>query len=134
MEESGPCYVPSLGDSAVWSSNERHRFSDWWDQEVYETHRGLKLTRKNLVFALRTTDGGSHVDEILSDEAYHWLATKGDANTFAVDGGIVGTISLDGSEIGPPPGQDAKPILHGHWATMRQIVWELDDALIGLGY
>ncbi|RYE84675.1 MAG: hypothetical protein EOO65_01835 [Methanosarcinales archaeon] len=91
------------------------KFTEWWSQEVYSTAAGLELTRKNLVFALRMQDGGGHVDDEITDKAYHWLATKGD----------------DRAEVIHPSGNTN--VNNGHWATMRQIAWEMDQTLISHG-
>lgn len=88
------------------------KFGKWWNQEIYSTAAGLRFTRKNLVFALRMQDGGGHVDERVTDKAYHWLATKGDDNL----------------NVFHPTGNQT--IRNGHWATMRQIAWEVDNTLL----
>jgi hypothetical protein len=71
-------YIPILGTSSSLDAMNKYRFSKWWDQTVYITHRGLKLSRKNLVCSLRSQDGGAHVDDNLKSESYHWLKTQGD--------------------------------------------------------
>lgn len=124
--QEGSTYFAPLGDITWITGKPGHLpFSKWWSEVVYTTVRGIELTRKNLVFALRTFDGG-HVDGSLRDEAYHWLATQADPRvTVAPSGGV--NISLNG-----PVGGQA-PVPNGHWATMRQIAWELDKALIEIG-
>lgn len=45
-------------------------FEDWWKQPVFVDPHDRKLTRKNLVFAVRSQDGGAHYDEYLREDAY----------------------------------------------------------------
>lgn len=48
----------------------RRPFSKWWDDIVFETEQGQKLSRKNLIFRVRTHDGGAHVDDNIKDSTY----------------------------------------------------------------
>ncbi len=82
-------------------------FDDWWEEKVFETTDGRILTRKNVVFSIRDTDGGSHFDSEWGDEAYQILATVNDSQVTCAN----------------------KPIPFAHLATMRQIAWELERSL-----
>jgi hypothetical protein len=116
-DDQGLRYAPRLGSPARL---EKLPFSKWWDQKVYENARGLTLSRKNLVCSLRSQDGGGHVDDKLTDEAYYSFLAYGDHHgwnderTLSVDSGI--------------------PVQNAHWMTMRQIAWEVDQALIASGF
>lgn len=130
-------------------------FSKWWEQTVFVTTRGLQLSRKNIVFAMRNQDGGGHVDDSFKDEAYHWLKAYGDIYIEATDGAqfllyldwaafpekdnIVCTAFFEGGRpliatTSDPPTPDAIPLAEAHWASMRQIAWEANVALAEAGY
>lgn len=138
-------------------------FQKWWDQIVYQTDRNLSLSRKNLIFAMRNTDGGGHVDPVTKNEAYHWLSAYGDiAVQRHVDNPEYGNFTIylgaamkqspeEGKAVlsanfeegenkfstntGPDPlPSDAQPIKHAHWASIRQIAWEAEQAFVSLGY
>lgn len=94
----------------------RVSFSKWWESTVFRATNGRTLTRKNVVFHLRSQDGGSHVDRVIKEEAYHWLR-----------------VDLDPS-VRAGVGNKQGPITNAHWATMRQIAWELDHSLRQSGY
>lgn len=82
----------------------------WWSQVIYTTRKSLQLKRMNLIFSMRNQDGGGHVDGHLDNETYRWLAVD-------VDPGMRIT------------GTNAGPVTGAHWASMRQIAWEVDEAL-----
>jgi hypothetical protein len=106
--------LPRLNESH--SSGLLHlQFQTWWGKEIiYKDHpKGLELTRKRLIFALRCQDGGGHIGD-LTDPAYvhfkaggGWFVGKGD---------------------GPP-----KPMVEALTATMRQVAWEITQTLEQLG-
>jgi hypothetical protein len=89
---------------------------------------GKKLSRKNLIFALRHQMGGGHVDANITDDALQWLVRG--AHVLSPEqwkdaqGNVVES---------PAPEVASGPVPNGHWATMRQIGWELDFALTSLG-
>jgi hypothetical protein len=154
-------YVPALagGKTDHYPQVQYHR---WWQTAVFATETGRQLTRKNLVFALGNQDGGRHVDKTLRDEAYHWLKEQGDIHIrdlaedadyvlffnpkWAAPGGGDGSVNFraffheGGSEasIGVsmmwPPPPDAKPLKNAHWATVRQMGWEADEAFKAAGF
>lgn len=86
-------------------------FGKWWDQCLFYPNTGISLSRKNLVFIVRSQDGGSHVDGHLSNLDYRTIRTVGQPNVWV---GI-------GDQEGSPPGNTV-------WAIMRQIAWELDES------
>ena len=82
-------------------------FATWWEQPVFQTRGENRLTRSDLVWILRTKDGGSHIDEEISDPAYVALAED------AVPGMTLGS----------------EPIRDIHLVVMRQIAWEVEVSL-----
>ncbi len=82
-------------------------FSKWYDEPIYKNGKGQVLSRKNLIFSLRSQDGGSHIDPKLTDESYVSLKTDPD-----------GRVRVNGL-----------PIENAHFATMRQIAWEVEKSL-----
>jgi len=97
--------------------------SKWWDEPVYRAigepdrrslfGEGRTISRRNLVFHLRSQDGGAHVDGALKDQAYVDLALR----------------SGTGIEIINPDGS-YRPVPFPHLATMRQIAWEVEQSLL----
>jgi hypothetical protein len=82
----------------------------WYSEAVFFTGNGKALSRKNLIFSLRNQMGGSHVDPTIKDE---------------------GNVTDD---IAPFAAMSGGAVPNGHFATMRQIAWELDASLIRAGY
>lgn len=112
--DNGPMYHPVL-DRAF---NRRHvTFQHWWDEVLFTNKSNVDIARKNLVFSLRSQDGGSHFDKSLPDDAY--LSLKGAKDT--------GMWAFSGN--GPYNIADAIPIKHGHLAIMRQVSFELIETL-----
>jgi hypothetical protein len=100
-------FVPLLG-----TQSERHRklrFGEWWDRDIIYRNGDLRITRKNLVFALRNFEGGAHFDHV-RDPQYAKFA-KESAWTFTPAGGQ--SQKMYGIEL----------------ATMRQVAWELLESL-----
>lgn len=95
-------------------------FAKWWRQEVYTNLRGQSLSRMNLVFGLSSKDGGAHVDKKMLNDEYFAFSRKSDHVTW------------DGSkQFALRDGLDHS---NDHLFTVRQIGWELEYALIDLGY
>lgn len=92
------------------------KFQQWWEGKVYENANRYKLSRKNLVSTLRNQDGGGHIDDHIRDGAYHFLSMN-PLQSFSVD-----------METG-----QSTPTRNAHWATMRQVAWELDESLKLIG-
>ena len=104
-------YMPMLDRLAVERSK-KVKFKTWWSEPIFENSYGQPLSRMNLVFALRSQDGGSHFDSELPQSPY--LNLKNDAQGLQF-------IKYDGS---PPV-----PIRNAHTATMRQIAFELEQSI-----
>lgn len=100
-----PLFVADEGEPPLWQRN--LSFNRWMDEVVYFNDKKHSLTRKNLIFTMRDKDSGGHFDPKINDEAY--VDFRMDAD----------------STIRTPLG----PLKGGHFATMRQIAWELDKSL-----
>lgn len=98
------------------------RFKQWWHEQIFESPKGGRLTRETFCAALRNQDGGAHVDAEL-DQAYARFSREGDHMSI----NAVGSITITGLDV-----EGRKP-LPGHFASMRQISWELDQALVSIG-
>lgn len=104
------------------------KFSKWWNQDIYSTPPKLTLTRSRLVKALRSQDGGSHYDPNRTDREHHSLAEVGDPNIIK-NGEFVGAhFSLSSTEESELLPGDTN-ISGAHWASMRQIAWEVEQAI-----
>lgn len=133
--------LESHSDSWKWMS-----FNKWWNEAVYEAWNGRTLSRKNLVFALRSQDGGAHADEFIRDEDYQQFKTLMDprlqrnklragertgfrfvdAGGVKVRGPFLGAISGSPTDARrPDENSDWEPIPGAHLASMRQIAFEL---------
>lgn len=109
-KESSAEYVPLLD-----SGPERHRllpFSKWWEDEQIFRDGEFSLTRRKLVFTLRSQEGGAHFDEVQQNPHYERLARE--TKTAPV---VIGA------------GRPATPIMKAELASMRQIAWELLESL-----
>lgn len=86
-------------------------FDTWWNEVVYaESSDGQyksQLTRKDMVYIMRTQDGGAHVDTRITNDLYHSLSRGAGWR-------------IDGTD---------QPIKDAHFATMRQMAWELTVSL-----
>ncbi|MEM1008304.1 MAG: hypothetical protein AAGJ35_04810, partial [Myxococcota bacterium] len=91
-------------------------FGKWWEGSVYRNQSGKVLTRKNLVFSMRSQDGGAHVDDNYKDREYHSFVKFGDHVAQSADGSI--SINTQGDNL-----KD----LHLH--VMRQMSWEVLHSL-----
>ena len=113
-ENPGALYVPLLANGP--QPIRYLQFQRWWEEAVYQDQKKRTLSRKNIVSSLRDQEGGAHFDARLTEETYIGIAKEDSAKWYW-------TIN----------GQDAGPIRPGpHLATMRQIAWELEQALIPL--
>lgn len=110
-------YTPHLAGAPFGA--ELVTFDEWWDENVIQRTVGASLSRKKLVFALRSQDGGSHVDRNLTDDGYVYLSKRG-GNWFSSSGN-------SNSQV------EHSPMENGHWASMRQIGWEIDESLKLIG-
>ncbi|AMA58064.1 hypothetical protein [Bradyrhizobium sp. CCGE-LA001] len=84
------------------------KFQEWWEEPVFGAADGRTLSRKNVVFSLRSQDGGAHFDENWGNDLSKMIATTNDEQLTTGDG---------------------KPIANAHLGTMRQIAWELTETL-----
>lgn len=91
------------------------RFTHWWNDEGIFLDGSLRLTRKNLVFNLRSREGGAHVDATQDDPNYLRMAYEAITTPRLLS-------SLGGKE-------DNSPILGAELASMRQITFELLKSL-----
>lgn len=84
--------------------------------QIFHPTTGITLTRNKIIQTVRSKDGGAHVDDHLSDQAYHVLRTVGDPS-------VLMAIN-DGEEFGP-----------GNlvWPIVRQIGWELIHTITNQG-
>lgn len=104
-------------------------FSRWWEETVFETVRQREiipngatpyiadktLSRKNIVFFMRSQDNGSHFDRELRDEAYSAMAKW--RTGFEYELGETGVFNR---------------VPNPHLATVRQIAWELEQTLVSI--
>jgi hypothetical protein len=120
-------FIPNLEtgkDSWEWLS-----FSKWWEEEIFRIPSGQKLSRKNLVFAMRSQDGGAHVDEEIRDADYAILRSYNDPRMTRSKYRpgekprlqFRPTISISPHVVE----DDYEPVPHAHLATMRQIAFEI---------
>lgn len=107
-ENSG--YVPRLGESS--NENRNVQFDRWWTSDLIYRSREKTLSRRELVFALRDKEGGSHFDPQLNDDGY--LAMTRDATR--------------GWYVTTDNGPSAR-LLGLELASMRQVAWELIESL-----
>ncbi len=101
-------YLPAKAEGSRPTYNSQ--FPNWWTSEIVYRSGDIRVSRRQLIFALRNKDGGSHFDPELDNDGYLEMSRVG---AFMV--------SLDGRE-------DA-PLLGLEHATMRQISWELEETL-----
>ncbi len=106
-----------------WNRETWIPFSKWWSGEVYSNAAGLTLSRMNLIFYLRSQDGGAHVDETLRDEAYYRFVKFGDHVSTNRSGTL--TLNAAGGSV------DTSNV---HWESVRQIASEVRYTLARLGY
>lgn len=89
----------------VWAR--RLSFAKWYDEElIFESSHGAQMKRKNLIHHLRSSDGDSHVDPTLNK---NYVALKRDSDS---------RLKMNGD-----------PIPNAHYASMRQIGWEIEESL-----
>ena len=86
-------------------------FDKWWNGTIFEVTGQNRMTRKNLVFAMRTQDGGAHYDRDIRDESYIRLG-RDPLGPISIEYGGVELDNLD-----------------AHLASMRQISWELQHSI-----
>lgn len=82
------------------------KFSDWWNEIIFDNLKGSQLTRRDIVLGLANKEGGAHVDQKLNS-AYETITRNSQFWTFE---------SADGSK--PLEGRMER-------VTMRQISHEI---------
>lgn len=122
LDENGVECVPAedrfIGKNRTWL-----KFSEWYEECLFHPTSGLSLSRKNMIFSMRTQDGGAHVDSHITDEGYRSFSLGGIPNVRADEKGLYfGKNGFSGAPI-----KDTK------LAVLRQISWELDQSLIQIG-
>ncbi|RDC60946.1 hypothetical protein HME9302_02163 [Alteripontixanthobacter maritimus] len=95
------------------------RFGKWWEQSVFTNEHGRAISRRELTFYIRSTDGGAHVDKAHANTEYHDFSKNGGHVTWSEDKKFYSQLSV--------------PQQNTHWQTMRQITWELDYVIKRLG-
>lgn len=119
---SGAKYTPWLGRGFGQRTVD---FDTWWNGCAFRHRSGDTLSRKELVSSLRDQDGGSHVDGRLTDTAYRRMSDNADELASFENGSV--TIATAARK------PSSAKIGLAHWATMRQIAWELDQSLKHIG-
>ena len=133
--EKGMSFTPRLDEHSL--ERRLMPFSRWYGERVFTNGR-LQLSRKNLICTFRSQAGGAHVDAKISDEAFQWLRT--DSPIKVSSGPPTPALDADGNEVPCPPELEDifpelnGPVPNGHYASMRQIAWEVDQKLRDLGY
>ncbi|UYW34459.1 hypothetical protein [Methylorubrum extorquens] len=109
-------YRPMLNEAHYPGRPEK--FDRWYEKNIiFDDRNGQVLTRRRLVRALRSQDGGSHSDAALSDEAYVRLSRMNAAG-FSISSG------------GAPPTTFPQ---EAHFAMMRVIAYEIEKTLVDGG-
>jgi hypothetical protein len=128
----GPTFSPHLDKRPT-----AHRwlpFKKWYKEIVFESGR-LRTSRMNLICTFRHQAGGAHVDGEIKDDAFRWLTTN---SPYHID--IGPPTDKAGNPIELPAelegffSSHSGPVPNGHYASMRQIAWEIDQTLRALGY
>jgi hypothetical protein len=104
-------YVP-IFDGPL-SALRRVQFDEWWTETIVQEGAGrFRLSRKNLIFALRNQEGGAHFDDELRNPNYARFS-KPQISTPTVTRG------------NRPP----EVLLNVELVSMRQIAWEVDKSV-----
>lgn len=111
-------FVPALDSPEFFNELP---FSKWWEQAVFTNSNGRNLSRKELVFRLRSQDGGGHVDKLNKGLEYIDFKSRKRHHDLTE----TGLLSFALPNI---------PLDNPHWLTMRQIAWEVDWYLRKIGY
>lgn len=137
-----PFFEPFFGDVSVYGQQvpphlpkvfPRVPFADWWGREIY-SYKGLVADRRRLVACLRDQDGGGHVDSKINDELYHRMMTQGHGGIRVIDGRPVLVMHCHGESEPAPSHPDGPTVRDAHWASMRQIAYEIDETLKAAGF
>lgn len=85
-------------------------FNTWYDGVIYMDDEGNTFSRKNLIFAVRSQDGGAHFDAAIHNDTYQMFSTQ-----------WTGRMKLGTSKGFKDP--------EAHLASIRQIAWEVDESI-----
>jgi len=130
----GMSFVPRLSEH----SNDRRiiPFKKWYKEPIF-CHGNLRLNRMNLIFTFRHQAGGAHVDPTITNEPFKWLMRNSPiriksepARTFRDENGNDVEFSAEFPNI---IAEYDGPVPNGHYASMRQIAWEIDQRLLDIG-
>lgn len=97
------------------------KFSSWWEKEnIYLSgDKKRRLSRKNLIFNLRSRDGGAHYDP-----------DRVDPNFSSLKSGAGWTVNTNGaSQTIGGTSEQGTPLRELELGTMRQIAWEVMETL-----
>jgi hypothetical protein len=109
--ESATAYLPLL-DQGPPIPPRWIPFADWWNERVMrDNNLGQTLTRNELVRTLADQEGGRHFDEELRNPAYIKISSQ--------DFGWKWVTPSGERQINPA----------AHFATMRQIAWEIEKSI-----
>lgn len=101
-------FQPMLGRG--WQ-NRWMKFQEWWNEPIFRSENGETLSRHELVFSLRSQDGGAHVDEAFKHDSYVQMSRGKPTTTRIINGDT--ELELTGA----------------HKAAIRQIAWEFIESL-----
>lgn len=116
-------YIPILDTNPHGIAHPLMFYDDWNDETVFGGTVENSLTRNDITQTLRNQDGGSHVDSHIRNEQYQLFKDHGAPGMRHIDGAVTFGVTI----------HEGQPVVNGVRATMRQIAWEVDQALIGIG-
>ena len=115
-------FVPVL-DRRPIKDDQWRTTEEWWSEELFHKPSGISLTRRNVVFSMRTQDGGAHVDRAITDRNYASFSREEDP--------FFAFLTAEGIAMGGlPPGTSPK---NGVKAILRQLAWEVDVSFQKVG-
>lgn len=116
-------------------------FGEWYEEVIFKGLYSTSVSRKNLIHYLRSQDGGAHVDSHLDNQSYvQWKMLGDPAVRFERDSdgvkiyGPMLDLRTGETVVLPQEEEIGEPIPNSVPAAMRQVAWELDQALAELGY
>lgn len=103
-------FLPAMGQGSF--PVHQVQFRTWWTGEIAYRSDQFRVSRRQLVFALRNKDGGAHVDAELDDVGYLLMSRPSPV-----------------SWIFERDGHEPEAVLGMELASMRHIAWELERTL-----
>jgi hypothetical protein len=97
-----PLIFGGEGPSEDWKP-----FDEWWNAVVLDDRNGIEFSRRDIVLAVRNSDGGAHVDSELDEPYVKMEKLKEFGFTFNVGG------------------REVKPRVGAGLASVRQIAFEV---------